>query len=94
MVEIHVDIADLTVAQKLTHRLAGLLERPTVSFDEHLNEVRVRSHWEASGIGRIIETVESWLAAENVDSASLWIGNRAFTMFNPRHGTETSRQTE
>jgi hypothetical protein len=61
-------------------RLAGLFGRPSVSFDGARGEVRVRSEWESRAVARVIATVESWLATDGVDSATLTIGDRSYTM--------------
>ena len=83
MVEIHVAVADPTVAQGLLGRLAGLIDRSSLSYDDSRNEIGVRAEWESRDIGRVIETVESWLSAERIASATLSIGERSYTMTNP-----------
>jgi hypothetical protein len=62
------------------HRLAGLFDRPSVSFDGAHSEVRVRSEWGLRAVVHVIATVESWLATDGVDSATLTVGDRSYTM--------------
>jgi hypothetical protein len=62
------------------HRLVGLFDRPSVSFDGELGEVRLRSEWGSRAVLHVISTVESWLAMDGVDSATLTIGDRSYTM--------------
>jgi hypothetical protein len=83
MVEIRVAVADAARAHGLLRRLAGLFDRSSVSFDGTCNEVRVRSEWESRSIVQVIGTVESWLAADRVDSAKLSVGDRSYTMVGP-----------
>jgi hypothetical protein len=83
MVEIRVAVADAARAHGLLRRLAGLFDRSSVSFDRTRNEVRVRSEWESRSIVQVIGTVESWLAADRVDSATLSVGDRSYTMVGP-----------
>ena len=80
MVEIRVAVADASRAHALMHRLAGLFDRPSVSFDGERSEVRVRSEWGSRAVVHVISTVESWLAMDGVDSATLTIGDRSYTM--------------
>jgi hypothetical protein len=83
MVEIRVAVADAAGAHGLLRRLAGLFDRSSVSFDGTLNEVRVRSEWESRSVVKVIGTVESWLAADGIDSAKLSVGDRSYTMVGP-----------
>jgi hypothetical protein len=80
MVEIRVAVADAAGAHGLLRRLAGLFDRSSVSFDGIRNEVRVCSEWESRSVVKVIGTVESWLAADGIDSAKLSIGDRSYTM--------------
>ena len=80
MVEIRVAVPDPTHAHGLMLRLAELFDRPSVSFDGASGEIRVRSEWESRAVVQVIGTVESWLAADGVDSATLSIGDRSYTM--------------
>jgi hypothetical protein len=82
MVEIRVAFADAAGAYGLLQRLAGLFDRSSVSFDGTRNEVRVRSEWESSVV-QVISTVETWLAADGIDSATLSVGDRSYTMVGP-----------
>jgi hypothetical protein len=82
MVEIRVAVADAAGAHGLVRRLTGLFG-PSVSFDRTRNEVRVRSEWESRSIVEVIGTVESWLAADRIDSAQVSVGDRTYTMVGP-----------
>jgi hypothetical protein len=88
MVEIRVAVADAAGAHGLLRRLTGLFDRSSVSFDGTRNEVRVRSEWESRSIVQVIGTVESWLAADRIESATLSVGDRSYTMLGPA-GLET-----
>ena len=79
MVEIRVAVADAAGAHGLVRRLTGLFG-PSVWFDRTRNEVRVRSEWESRSIVEVIGTVESWLAADRIDSARVSVGDRSYTM--------------
>jgi hypothetical protein len=83
MVEIRVAVADATRAHGLLQRLAGVFDRSSVSFDGTHNEVRVRSEWESRSVVQVIEGVQSWLASDGADSATLSIGGRSYTMIGP-----------
>ena len=81
--EIRVALADATGAHGLLRRLAALFGRSSVSFDGRCNEVRVRSEWESRSVVQVIDAVQSWLAADGVDSAKLSVGERSYTMISP-----------
>jgi hypothetical protein len=83
MVEIRVAVADAAGAYGLLQRLVGLFDRSSVSFDGTRNEVRVRSEWESRSVVQVLGAVETWLAAEGIDSAKLSIGDRSYTMVGP-----------
>jgi hypothetical protein len=83
MVEIRVAVADAAGAHGLLPRLAGLFGRSSVSFDGARNEVRVRSEWESRSVVKVIAAVESWLAADGIDSARVSVGERSYTMLGP-----------
>ena len=91
MVEIRVAVADAAGAHGLLRRLTGLFDRSSVSFDGTRNEVRVRSEWESRSVVQVIGTVESWLAADGIDSAKLSVGDRSYTMVGPGLGTSNER---
>ena len=80
--EIRVAVADPTCAQGLLGRLTGLFDRSSVSFDGTHNEVRVDSA-ESRSLLDVIDTVQSWLAADGVGSAKLLIEDRSYTMVGP-----------
>jgi hypothetical protein len=83
MVEIRVAVTDPGRAHGLLRRLAGLFDRSSVSFDGTQNEVRVRSEWESRSVVEVIDAVQSWLAADGVESAELTVGDRSYTMVGP-----------
>ena len=83
MVEIRVAVADATLVHGLMHRLGGLFDRSSVSFDGARREVRVRSEWESRSVVEVIGAVQSWLAADGIDSATLSLGERSYTMVAP-----------
>ena len=83
MVEIRVEVADVTCTDRLMRRLMGLFDHASVTFDEARNVVRVCSEWESRSVSPVIDTVESWLAADGVSSAELSVGDHSYTMFRP-----------
>jgi hypothetical protein len=50
MVEIRVAVPDATRVLGFMRRLAGLIDRSSVSFDGVQKEVLVRSEWESRGV--------------------------------------------
>jgi hypothetical protein len=80
MVEIRVAVDDATRVPGLMRRLTGLFDRSAISFDRSRKEVRVRSEWESRGVVHVVDAVEAWLTEDGVDSATLSIGNRSYTM--------------
>jgi hypothetical protein len=80
MVEIRVAVEDATCAPGLMRRLAGLFGRSAISFDLSRKEVRVKSEWESRGVIRVVDAVEAWLAEDEVDSATLSIGDRSYML--------------
>jgi hypothetical protein len=91
MVEIRVAVADGVGAYGLMRRLAVLFDRASVSFDRRRNEVRVRSEWESRSVVEVINAVQSWLAADDIDSAELSVGDRSYTMVGPIVATPRGR---
>lgn len=87
MVEIRVAVTDADGAQGLLQRLAAFFDRSSVSFDATRNQVRVRSDRESRAVVRVLDAVQSWLAADGVDSAELSLGDRSYTMVGPSAGT-------
>jgi hypothetical protein len=83
MVEIRVALIDPAAAHALMQELAKLFGGSSVSFDSARCEVRVRSEWESRAVMHVIETVESWLAADDVPFAKLSMGGRSVTLFGP-----------
>jgi hypothetical protein len=83
MVEIRVAVTDPGSAHGLLRRLAALFDRSAVSFDSARNEVRVRSEWESRSVVEVIDLVQSWLAADGVESAELSLGDRSYTLTGP-----------
>jgi hypothetical protein len=99
MVEIRVAVPESAQAHVLLARLAALFGRSSVSFDGTRNEFRVRSEWESRSVVAVIDAVQSWLAADGVDSAKLSIGDRSYTMAGPalvpqrQHAAATAGRT-
>ena len=87
MVEICVAVGEPACADGLMQALARLFGRASVSFDSASSEVRVRSEWESRAVMNVIDAVEGWLAADDVVSAKLSIGDRSVMLFGP--GTTT-----
>jgi hypothetical protein len=83
MVEIKVAVEDGAGVIGLLQRLVVLFERSAVSFDATRNEIRVRSEWESRSVVQVIDTVESWLEADDIGSAKLSIGANSYTMVRP-----------
>jgi hypothetical protein len=83
MVEIRVAVADAAGAHGLLRRLSAAVDRSSVSLDGRRNEVRGRAEWESRSVVQVICAVESWLAADGVDSARLSVGGRSYTMLGP-----------
>jgi hypothetical protein len=83
MVEIRVAVADAAHLHGLMRRLGRLFDRSSLSFDAARREVRVRSEWESRSVVEVIDAVQSWLAADGLDSATLSLGDRSYTMFAP-----------
>ena len=83
VVEIRVAVPDAALAHGLLARLAALFGRSSVSFDGMHHEIRVRSEWESRSVVAVIDAVQSWLAADGVDSAKLSVGDRSYTMAGP-----------
>jgi hypothetical protein len=80
MVEIRVAVAGAGGVHGLVQRLVALFDSSSVFVDPLRNEVRVRSEWESRSVVQVIDVVETWLAADGIDSAELSIGNRSYTM--------------
>lgn len=80
MVEICVAVVNAGTAHGLLRRLATLFGRSSVAFDGTSNEVKVSSEWESRSIVDVIEAVQSWLAADQIDSAKLSIGGQWYTL--------------
>jgi hypothetical protein len=83
MVEIRVAFTDATRVHGLLRRLGRLFDRLSLSFDGARREVLVRSEWESRSVVEVIDAVQSWLAADGLDSATLSLGDRSYTMFAP-----------
>jgi hypothetical protein len=91
MVEIRVAITDASQALGLLRRLATLFGRSSVSLDATRNEVRVHSDWESRAVGAVIDAVQSWLAADGVESAEVSVGGRSYTLLGPTLVPQTAR---
>lgn len=88
VVEIRVPVANARSVHGFMRRLGGLFDWSSVSFDGASNEIRVCSEWESRAVGHVIDTVQSWLVADGIDSATLWIGDRSYTMLRPSSSFE------
>jgi hypothetical protein len=53
--------------------------------------VRVCSEWESRSVVAVINAVQSWLAADGVDSAKLSLGDRSYTMTGSALAPHTER---
>jgi len=87
MVEICVAVAEPACADGLMQELTRLFGHASVSFDCARSEVRVRAEWESRAVVHVIDAVEGWLAADDVVSAKLSIGDRSVTLFGPGSNT-------
>jgi hypothetical protein len=83
MVEIRVAVDDATRVPGLMRRLARLFDRSSVSFDRSRREVLVNSEWGSRSVVSVVDAVAGWLDEDGVDSATLSIGNRSYTMASP-----------
>jgi hypothetical protein len=83
MVEICVAVDDARSVPGLMRRLSGVFDRSAISFDRLHKEVRVKSEWESRGVVRVVDAVEAWLAEEGVESATLSMGDRSYTLGGP-----------
>jgi hypothetical protein len=82
MVEIRVAVEDATRVPELMRRLARLFGRSSISFDRSRKEVLVNSEWGSRSVVSVVDAVAQWLE-DGVDSATLSIGNRSYTMAAP-----------
>jgi hypothetical protein len=80
MVEIRVAVEDDMRVPALVHRLAGVFDRSSISFDRSRNEVSVTSEWESRAVVSVLDAVEAWLSEGGAASATLSIGNRSYTL--------------
>jgi hypothetical protein len=80
MVEIRVAVEDTTRVPKLISRLASLFDRSALSFDPSVREVRIDAEWESRAAMRVVEIVQAWLEEDGVESATLSVGNRSYTL--------------
>jgi hypothetical protein len=83
VVEIRVAVADADAIHGLMRRFVGVFGQAAVSFDAACNEVRVRSDWGSRAVDQILGAIESWLAEDGVSSATLAIGDVAYTVVAP-----------
>jgi hypothetical protein len=82
MVEIRVAVDDATRVPELMRRFARLFGRSSISFDRSRKEVLVSSEWGSRSVVSVVDAVAQWLE-DGVDSATLSIGNRSYTMAAP-----------
>jgi hypothetical protein len=80
VVEIRVVVGDCTRVHGLVRRLARLFDQSSISFDRSRNEVRVKSEWESRAVAGVVDAVEGWLEDADLESATLSIGNRSYTL--------------
>lgn len=83
MVEIRVAVSDAGAVHGLMRRLVAVFGQAAVSFDSACNEVRVKSARGSRAVDQILRAVEFGLAEDGVRSATLAIGDRAYTIGVP-----------
>jgi hypothetical protein len=91
MVEIRVAVTDAARADGLMRRLGRLFDRSSLSFDAMRSEVEVRSEWGSRSVVEVIDAVQSWLATDDIGSATLSVGDRSYTMTCPSLGESSGR---
>jgi hypothetical protein len=91
MVEIRVLVTDAARAHGLMRRLGRLFDRSSVSFDAARSEVQVRAEWGSRSVVEVIDAVQCWLAADDIRSATLSVGNRSYTMAGPTFEVSSER---
>jgi hypothetical protein len=94
MVEIRVAVTDAARVHVLLRRLSGLFDRSSLSFDATRNEVQVRSEWGSRSVVEVIDAVQSWLAADEIGSATLSVGDRSYTLAGPSFEAASRRAAE
>lgn len=81
MVEIVVSVADDAGVRGLVRRLKELHDWSALSLDESHSELLVRCKPGSRSVARLVDAVESWLAADGAGlAAELWVGGRSYTM--------------
>jgi hypothetical protein len=80
VVEIRVAVGDGTGVPGLVRRLARVFDRSAISFDRSRNEVQVESEWESRAVVAVVDAVEAWLEEADLDSTTLSIGDRSYTL--------------
>ena len=80
MVEIRVEVEDVTRVPALVGRLARIFDRSSISFDRSRHEVSVESDWESRAVMGVLDVVEAWLSEGGAESATLSIGDRSYTL--------------
>jgi hypothetical protein len=83
VVEIRVAVADVGAVHGLMRRFVGVFGQAAVSFDAACSEVHVRSDWGSRAVDQILSAVEAWLAEIGGGSATLAIGDTAYTVVAP-----------
>ena len=76
-------VEDAGAVHGLMRRFVDVFGRAAVSFDAVRNEVHVKSDWGSRAVDQIVAVVESWLAEVGAGSATLAIGDVAFTVLAP-----------
>jgi hypothetical protein len=80
MVDIRVTVEDVTRVPALVGRLARIFERSAISFDRSRNEVFVESEWESRAVRGVLDVVQTWLAEDGAESATLSIGDSSYSL--------------
>jgi hypothetical protein len=83
MVEIRVEVEDVTRVPALVGRLARIFDRSSISFDRSRSQVSVESEWESRAVMGVLDVVEVWLSEDGGESATLSIGDRSYTLMTP-----------
>ena len=91
MVEIRVGVSDAAQVHGLLRRLVDVFERSAVSFDHSRSEVCVRSEWGSRSVVAVLLAVQSWLAADGIESATLSMGDRSYTMTGAGYASQCDR---
>jgi hypothetical protein len=88
---ISVEAVDVARAGSLVQALVALFEAEDVSLDGESLEVRVRTRGDTDeAVLRVLDAVESWLAADGVNSTVIHMEGRSYRVTAPeRAGTRS-----